>query len=446
MRVPVIIVTERQEPLVESFVAEMLHRAPRIPLQETRLPANITIDPAATAVPLGTGAPGFDLQSLRPEESQAYAVAGYAEVEDPAEIPESYNGSPVFANPAIENFLTCGGTPAVGNADDVAMKLQMSKLHEMGMTGDNVAVAIMDTGINLAHLRDRLGRMPRLDAANSWSVPGSGIQPGQHPVGHGTMCAYDALIAAPDATLLDFPILRSNVSGGSAMAGALSTALITFSQLLASWAVTFGAGGLGNYDALVVNNSWGIFHPSWDFPPGHPGRYCDNPNHPFNLIAATLAQANIDILFAAGNCGSQCADGRCQARVSETIMGANAHEGVLTLAGCDVNDKRVGYSSEGPSINGMYQEKPDLTAYTHFNGSEVSGPGSPDTGTSTACPVAAGCVAALRTKISPQRRPPANLFAQLRATARKVDGATSWNGQYGHGIIDPVSAAKTMGA
>lgn len=446
MRVPVIIVTERQEPLVESFIAETLHRAPRIPLAATRLPANLTIEPTASAIPLGTGRLGADFRSMRPEESQDYAVAGYVEVDDPADIPESYDGSRLYANPAIEGFLTCGGTPAVGNTDDVARKLQVASLHSRGMTGENVAVAIMDTGINLQHLRSRLGWLPRLDAANSWIVPGSGNQPGSHPVGHGTMCAYDVLIAAPKATLLDFPILRGNTVGGSSMAGALSTALVAFAQLLASWAVTYGAGGLSNYNALVVNNSWGIFHPSWDFDLGHPGRYCDNPNHPFNVIVAALAQSRVDVVFAAGNCGQECADGRCRARVRETIMGANAHHDVLTLAGCDINERRVGYSSEGPSIQGMSREKPDLAAYTHFSGSEAYGAGSPDSGTSTSCPVAAGCVAALRTTISPNRVPPANLFAQFRATARKVDGATAWNGQFGHGIIDPMSAAETMGA
>jgi hypothetical protein len=44
-------------------------------------------------------------------------------------------------------------------------------------------------------------------------------------------------------------------------------------------------------------------------------------------------------------------------------------------------------------------DKPDITGYTHFLGSEAFGAGSPDAGTSAACPVAAGCAAALRTKL-----------------------------------------------
>jgi hypothetical protein len=222
-------------------------------------------------------------------------------------------------------------------------------------------------------------------------------------------------------------------------------ALQAYAHLIARWGVLFAAGGTSRYKGLVVSNSWGIYHPSWDFPAGHPGRYIDNPNHPFMGLVAVLARAGADIVFAAGNCGSQCASGRCQGRTTETIMGANASADVLTLAGCDTADARVGYSSQGPAIAGMFQQKPDVTAYTHFLGSEAFGAGSPDTGTSTACPVAAGCIAAIRTKVPWQTNPPANLIAQITATARQVAGPAGWNADYGHGIIDPDTAAATLG-
>jgi hypothetical protein len=259
------------------------------------------------------------------------------------------------------------------------------------------------------------------------------------------MCAFDTLIAAPQATLLDFPVLASNAPGGSVAGRTIGVALQAFSQLLVNWGVAFAAGGLSGYNALVVNNSWGIFHPSWDFPAGHPGRYCDNPRHPFSLVVSALASSGADILFAAGNCGGQCADGRCQGRTTETIMGANAHADVLTVAGCDINDVRVGYSSQGPSITGMPKQKPDITTYTHFLGSKAFGPTDPDSGTSAACPVAAGCVAALRTKALARTMPSANLFAQLRATARPAAGQNGWNGDYGFGLLDPLGAANSMG-
>jgi hypothetical protein len=258
------------------------------------------------------------------------------------------------------------------------------------------------------------------------------------------MCAFDVLIAAPVATLIDFPVLSANFpGGGSIMSGTLSAALAAYGFMLHSWA----SGPLHQYKALVASNSWGIFHPSWDFPPGHPGRYCDNPHHPFNVQLGTVTRAGIDMIFAAGNCGAPCADGRCQGRTVGAIMGASAMPEVLTIAGCDTHDQRVGYSSQGPSIAGMYQQKPDVTAYTHFLGSEAFGPGTPDSGTSAACPVTSGCVAALRTSphIPPRSVLPAKLFDELRQTARQQVGAPhSWNGDYGFGIIDPIAAAKQM--
>jgi hypothetical protein len=190
-------------------------------------------------------------------------------------------------------------------------------------------------------------------------------------VDHGTMCAYDVLIGAPKATLLDFPILSASAPGGSTSGRTLSVAMTAFSQLFTSWGVSFAPGGVSKYAGLVVNNSWGIFHPSWDFPVGHRGRYIDNPRHPFNLLVAAMAGSGIDLLFAAGNCGPTCADMRCIGRSAGAIMGANAHADVLTVAGCDNHDQIVGYSSQGPSIAGMPPQKPDITGYTHFLGSEA---------------------------------------------------------------------------
>ena len=443
----VLVVVPGQEPIRESAAAFAEGRAATRSLREAAMPPLLSIDPEIPAVPVGTGRlEDVGAVSMTPHRSPAYVVRATANVERVEDVPEVVDGRPVFADPRIEPFVTCGSSAPLGNATNVATLLGVAKLTAggRGLDGTNVAIAIMDTGINLGFLTSKLPGV-RLDVANSWTPPNGAILPGKYPVDHGSMCAFDTLIAAPNATLLDFPILPSSVPGGSTVGRTIATAMLAFSQLFTNWAVSFAPGGVSKYAGLVVNNSWGIYHPGWDFPAGHRGRYIDNPRHPFNLLVAAMTGSGIDIAFAAGNCGPVCADIRCQGRTAGAIMGANAHPDVLTLGGCDINDQIVGYSSQGPSIANMFQPKPDVAAYTHFLGSESFGAGSADSGTSAACPVAAGCVAALRTKVPFSTTPPANLLAQIRATARGVSGQSGWQPDVGHGIIDPDATATSLG-
>src|ERR1043165_4561407 len=127
------------------------------------------------------------------------------------------------------------------------------------------------------------------------------------------------------------------------MAGLLSDAVLAYAKLT-SILKAMPAGKR----SMVVSNSWGMFSPTWDFPPGHPGNYSDNPNHPFNIIVASLESAGADILFAAGNCGRDCPDVRCNFGTTLPLCGANSHPSVLSIAGVDTNKARVGYSTQGP--------------------------------------------------------------------------------------------------
>jgi subtilisin family serine protease len=444
-RLSALAVLGAQDPLVDSAMAASQGRPPQIGLERTAIPAGLTVDTSFSAVPLGSDRDDFLEAAAQPSKSERFVIRVFLEQQSLETVPEQVDGMPLFSDPVISPFLACFGDPAVGDITHVKANLDAAVLAAGGLDGSRVAVAIVDSGIDLNHLTGKLGRVPGFDVASSWTPPGTAVAPGRHPLGHGTMCAYDALIVAPNATLLDYPVLTTRGPRGAPASGTIGTALRAYADLAANWAVVFAPGDLSKYNALVVNNSWGLYHPSQDFPPGHRGRYIDNPNHPFYFSVLGLARAGADIIFAAGNCGTQCAASPCKGRTVQTIMGANAYAEVLTLAGCDINDSRAGYSSQGPSIAQMYQQKPDLTAYTHFLGSEAFGSGSADEGTSTACPVAAGCVAAIRTKEPPSRTPPAALFAQLNATARKVSGQTGWNADYGYGIIDPVAAAQSLG-
>lgn len=434
--VSVLVVLPAESSLRDSAEYAMVERRFALEAMPATLPKFCDPDPSFAAIPLGTGEGTREsFEAIASRESTSYVVRATMDSERLAEATEVGDGVQIFSDPAIGLFRICPGDPPMGTSSDVRGLLQVDALQENGLNGEGVALAIVDTGINLAHLRDK-GLAPRLNPHISWS-PISGVRSGHFPVDHGTMCAFTALIAAPESVLLDFPVLQSRRRGGSIMDGLLSDAILAYSVLLQVMRVPEHQRP---YHALVVNNSWGMFHPSWDFPPGHPGRYADNPTHPFNVIVGSLAGAGADILFAAGNCGSDCPDGRCRGLTAGQITGANSHPDILTIAGNDVAHDRVGYSSQGPGT--WHHEKPDLSAYTHFLGSEAFGAGSADGGTSTACPVAAGCMAALRTNRRPSQISPAAIFDALRGTAQQPSGSTGWNPDLGHGIIRPLDASQ----
>lgn len=417
--------------------------------QASELSPEILIDDSYAAVPIGdSDSRAAGMASADPSESGEFAVRA---VVTERTFQEGYvGGKPIFADPDIAPFpATCASDPAIGGTQDVRALHRIDPANARGLDGDRVAIAIMDTGVSASHLRAR-GLNNVVDRSVVWNPiemiarQGRITAPGGHPAGHGTMCAYDALIAAPKAKILDYPIISTlgGAQGGSSMAGALSDALKAYSDLEAFWSVTF-SGTRGQYDSLVVNNSWGLYHPDWDFPEGHPGRYLDNPDHPFNVRVTALARRNVDILFAAGNCGSDCPDGRCGGKVTHTISGANAHPDVLTLAGVTTQGGRVGYSSEGPPMPGMgAAQKPDIAAATHFEGSGVY---PFDSGTSASCPVAAGCVAALRTALPQNTMNPATIFDALRRTTAQTLAGNPWNGQTGCGILDLEASASDLG-
>lgn len=372
---------------------------------------------------------GFALESALEPEASTFIMRGVINEElIESSMAAAGPGARIYSDPFIEPCLICPGSGPLGTDATVARLLCVPNLASRKMTGTGVALAVVDTGFNLNYLRAH-GKNPRFDAARSW-VPRPGLVPGNLPVSHGTMCAFDALIAAPQVTLLDIAVLLSTRSGGSVMDGLLSDAVLAYSHLLR----VFASRRPGDFHSMVVTNSWGMFNPSWDFPVGNPGNYSDNPNHPFNRIVATLARAGADILFAAGNCGKDCPDGRCGGIVNGGIYGANSHPEVLSVGGVDVTKALVGYSTRGPGR--LEKKKPDIASYTHFKGSGVY---AADGGTSAATPVAAGVVAAFRSVFRFQPGVPRTYPAAIRNVIRKTAedrGPRGFDFDYGYGIIN----------
>ncbi|MFC0865588.1 S8 family serine peptidase [Sphaerimonospora cavernae] len=377
--------------------------------------------------------------SMRPEEASVVVCGEIAddEISTRVSLLPMTRGEvvAVYSDPVIESSLTCGDDPAVGDRHDVARLLRVTDLAAEGLDGSGVALAVVDTGINAAHVERVLGHEITVDKDRSWSPAGVSGKPGEHPVDHGTMCAFDALISAPKASLLDMPVLLSRRRGGSTLDGLLSDAIAAYAHLR-----NVLEAQPAESRALVITNSWGSFSPRWDFPPGNPGNYSDNPAHPFNLIVGSLAEAGADILFAAGNCGRECRDSRC-AFPDRPIVGANSHPKVLSIGGVDTNGQRVGYSSQGPGR--LAERKPDFCAYTHFAGSQAFGDDEPDSGTSAACPVAAGLVAAVRTLWPSTKLSASQLRTLLRRTADDRSDV-GYDYDYGYGVVDAAGVIAAL--
>ena len=444
MRIPVILMAPPLQAFRDTLMlknegasAEVLKNV----LSQAVMPERFEIDSAYAPVPVPQRAlEGGFADPLNPE---AFLVRGTVDSESVGDVPHEIDNSRVFSDAVVDVCVVCFDGPPVGTRADVETSLDVSTLHAHGLDGEGDAIAIVDTGINLDFLEEKLGFRPRLDESLSWTPEGGSVLPGHFPKGHGTMCAYAALLAAPRATLIDIPALVGTPTGGAPIGRRVSEIYTALAPLISAWAIAFTPSGERPYKALVLSNSWAMYNPGMDFPQGHPGRYADNPHHFFtSTLSAASTDAQMDIVFAAGNCGPDCPLPNCEGAVAQSITGANASASVLTIAGCDTLGRWVGYSSTGPGIAGMAQDKPDFACYTHFKGSEALGAGMPDKGTSTSCPVAAGCIAAVRTAMPSSALSPLELYSVLRETARPA-GDTFL--RLGHGILDPVAAARVLG-
>ncbi len=335
----------------------------------------------------------------------------------------------VFANPEIDVAppVTCEHGP-IGGLEDVRAALRVEALEKAGLTGKDVRIAIVDSGINGATNGPAGAPLAGSLGVRGWALDPAYV-PGSAPIDHGTMVAYDALIAAPDATLLDYALFPRS-AGVQPLKTFLDHAHAAFVDLIDLLEREPGA--------LVVNNSWAMYTRSGDVDIKRPENYRANPAHPFNAITGALVAAGADVLFAAGNCGSGCPFSACgllDIGRGNSIHGANSHPSVITVAAATVNHTRVRSSSQGPG--GLSAKKPDIGSFSEFAGSGVY---SMDGGTSAASPTAAGVIAALRQLDSDS--PPAVLKGVLQSTA-SFAGA-KWDEDLGYGILDVGKALSTL--
>ena len=309
----------------------------------------------------------------------------------------------------------CDCAPGTAKGDLAAVRsyLGVDQIWSDGVRGTGVVVGVVDGGITTP------GRVAGGNIPNVIDGPKSDWGQKAFWGGHGEMCATDVRGMADDVRLYD---IRLPDSDFDPVAAVISDALAGF-----QWAISrHRTDGTPH----ILTNSWGIFQKSWD------PAYATDPNHPFTRKVVEALDEGILVLFAAGNCGATCPDGRCDADngPGKSIWGANGHPRVMTVGAANIREELIGYSSQGPAA--LDPHKPDFCSISHFKGYFAS-----DSGTSAATPIAAGVVALLTQKgksvgidLTQARAKEA-----LKKTAKDI-GPGGWDQHSGSGIIQAKKA------
>lgn len=315
----------------------------------------------------------------------------------------------VFLSPGKCPVEPCDCEPASpkGAIPDVARYLGVDQIWQAGYRGDGILVGIVDSGIAAEGRASGPGqKIQRVvdGCAQDW---GTKSEAG----GHGNMTATDVLGMAPQAKIYDLRIAEPNMSPYSAAIKAFQWAIERHRK---------------DGTPHILSNSWGVPNKEDN------KELAENPEHPLTRKVIDALNEGIIVLFSAGNCGQACPDKRCKTDTGpgKSIWGPNGHPRVISVGAANIKNNWIGYSSEGPAA--LDKEKPDFCAISHFKGFFPS-----DTGTSAACPIAAGVIALLK-----QARPWLSQDAArllLRETAKDI-GPQGWDPHAGAGIIQPKAA------
>lgn len=327
--------------------------------------------------------------------------------------------------------------PAHQFGDSAAAKrmIGVEALRDRGLVGEDVNVVIVDQGLDKNAIEQQYngkfgGGWP-VTATNGVVNPGTlKVVRGVSRNEHGMMIARNILAIAPGATVWDLPVVPQRITN---IPRFLSDAHVALEDVLADPRVSTGR--------WLVVNAWAPFDRSSEVPDGD---YSNNPKHPFNMLMAKFVERGIDVVFAAGNCGQFRPDRRCGKHdigPGRSIFGANAHPKVLTVGAITTQGLWLGSASQGEGPNALAATKPDVVAPSMF--SECADRHTRNGGTSAACAVAAGVVAALRQEWGQDAVSPELLIKCLRESARQR-GSGSWNGRLGYGVINAAEAMMRL--
>jgi hypothetical protein len=341
-------------------------------------------------------------------------------------------------------------SPLFGMLDNALALLCFDALPSGGQAdGTGVRAIIIDQGIDRDYLPTPGGPFVTAGGkARGWSVmpvvaptqpPQPTRMPGSADFGHGTLMALLVNRIAPDAKIYDLPLLPERIHN-----------LPVFLSLAAAAMLKLLVRVQSNVNRRwVLCNAWSVYNLDQDISLPSAYNYGQNPGNVFTTLVRLIAQNDVgaggaDVVFAAGNCGQYCPDGRCgsvQVGPGSSIYGVAALKEVLTVGAVRNDTVWLGYSSQGPSPAAFGSQKPDLCAPSQFG--EPTNASIEYSGTSAACGVSAGVVAALRDTAFPwvagtvPQISPAHMIEGLRQQARPVPSqALPYDLRLGAGTLD----------
>ncbi len=355
----------------------------------------------------------------------------------------SFHGSGSDPGAAVADHWCPGQARSAifGHRSQARRTVHADALRERSLRGQSVNVVIIDEGLDKDQIPPKnwgggLDHYIDMDL-----VLPAGSAP---PRSHGMMIARSILDLAPDARLFDVPAVP--VTTAPNVQVFISTLQAAYESLLQE--IVARRGLTEPPECWVLVNAWGVFDTSSD-PTGSYVRNTEIGGHPMiNLVTRAVETDRLDIIFSAGNCGEFCPEGLCGGRdrgPGHSIWGANAHPLVITAGAVRADETWLGYSSQGPGPELLAAEKPDVCAPSQF--CETYDARLLSSGTSAACAMTAGVVAALRSGVGcgQDSLTPAELKAALIKNARKPNGAPDWDHRMGGGIVDAREAMAVLG-
>lgn len=321
--------------------------------------------------------------------------------------------------------------------------IRAEELARLGLRGRDVNVVMVDQGLSRTRLQQLF---PGVSLGFGVTTSVGETQPFKaKPDGHGTMVARNVLSLAPEARLFDVALLPPQIDD---VKGYISRAL---GWLYLVRFIVSVSKGLNLYPGpWVFCNAWGIYDSRTD---GGPHPYTTDPNNSYNLAVTAIDMDGHDQVFAAGNGGQFCPVWRCgpdDRGWGRSILGANSHPHVLTVGAARADGVWIGYSSQGPGQplflplqgHGNLVEKPDISAPSQFVEPEDSR--ALNSGTSAACGLGVGAIAALRSGAPGSALATCAMRDLLRRTASPRGGP--WEPRLGYGILDLGEAVNNLSA